>query len=81
LYPDLFSIQNNQEGKKKIFLFQVYEQFFKNMFLLSYLPDVKNLSSIQDCHLILAKLMVLETFDEIQSCSLIELVNVKYYYS
>ncbi|KAL5234587.1 hypothetical protein ACI65C_001997 [Semiaphis heraclei] len=49
LYPDLFSIQNNQN-------------------------DVKNLSTIQDCHLILAKLMVLETFDEIQSYSLIELL-------
>ncbi|CAI6368356.1 unnamed protein product [Macrosiphum euphorbiae] len=49
LYPDLFTIQNNQN-------------------------DVKNLSTIQDCHLILAKLMVLETFDEIQSHSLIELL-------
>ncbi|XP_026810078.1 uncharacterized protein LOC113551792 [Rhopalosiphum maidis] len=49
LYPDLFSIQNNQN-------------------------DVKNLSTIQDCHIILAKLMVLETFDEFQSYSLIEML-------
>ncbi|XP_025195132.1 ATR-interacting protein mus304 [Melanaphis sacchari] len=36
--------------------------------------DVRTLSAIQDCHLILAKLMVLETFDEFQSYSLIELL-------
>lgn len=38
--------------------------------------DVKNLSTIQECHLILAKLVVLETFDENQSYTLIKLVNL-----
>jgi len=62
--------------KKNIFLFR-YEisKDFLIHFLFFYLLDVKNLSTIQDCHLILAKLMVFETFDEIQSYSLIELVN------
>lgn len=37
--------------------------------------DVKKLSTIQECHLILAKLMVLESFEDDQSYSLIKLVN------
>ncbi|XP_025412400.1 uncharacterized protein LOC112684893 isoform X2 [Sipha flava] len=35
---------------------------------------LKNVSTIQECHLILAKLMVLETIDECQSYSLIKLL-------
>jgi hypothetical protein len=40
-----------------------------------YILGLKNVSTIQECHLILAKLMVLETIDECQSYSLIKLVN------
>lgn len=58
----------------KIITFLInYLYYLINIFIVSI--DVKNLSTIQECHLILAKLMVLETFDEKQSYLLIKLVN------
>lgn len=44
-----------------------------------YLLDAKNLSTIQESHLILAKLIVLESFDENQSYLLIKMVMIKLY--
>lgn len=44
---------------------------------ISYVTDIKNLSTIQECYLILTKLMALENFDENQSYLLIELVISK----
>lgn len=52
---------------------------FRSFFLLKYniccVIDVKNLSTIQECYLIIAKLMALENYDENQSYLLIELVT------